>query len=75
MVIDEYVLRLLPWRVLRLINVRMRKKIGNQRFLFPIRGSTGLDYMHWEPNWKTISIERCAGIRQGTFLDVGANVG
>lgn len=57
------------------LNFNFKIKLSKHVIKVPIRGGIGTIHRHYYKNWKTIIIEKLLNLKQGDFLDIGANVG
>lgn len=49
--------------------------VGGEKLSIPLGGAGSLPLLSWRESWKTEIIRRLATIKDGGFVDVGANVG
>jgi FkbM family methyltransferase len=76
MLIDQSVLRLMPYRLRKILNARVRVSLMGHKLVIPIGSNNeGLQNVFWTRSWKTEIIERLVDTGMGVFVDVGANVG
>jgi tRNA G46 methylase TrmB len=53
----------------------VRASIGHRIITFPLNRIQGLGRLRWKHSWMTDVLEHLVGIKPGTFVDIGANIG
>src|SRR5947209_2085196 len=74
MIINSSVLKLLPYRLQRMVNFGVRVRLNGQELVIPSSMHEGLQNVFWAKSWKAEVIECLFNADDGLFVDVGANV-
>lgn len=75
MLINSSVLKFMPDRLRRTVNVRVRVRLNGRELVIPASMDDGLQNVFWTGSWKTEVVGRLVDAGDGSFIDVGANVG
>lgn len=75
MIINLSVLKLMPYRLQRMVNFGVRVRLNGQELVIPASMHDGLQNVFWTRSWKTEVIDCLVNADDGLFVDVGANVG
>jgi len=68
-------LRHFPAFTRRFLANTIQISVGELTVKIPVDDDAGLRIVYWQKTWKSEVIKRLAGLKPGTFLDIGANVG
>ena len=75
MIFRQSFVRFIPGRVLRMMEFQVRARIGHTTVTIPVNRIQGLAHLRWKRTWMTHVLERLVGIKAGSFIDIGANIG
>lgn len=67
--------RRLPFRLLRRIARHTRVRIGPRLLEIPTHSPAAIDWIYWQPTWKSAAIAKLLHAKPGPFVDVGASTG
>ena len=62
-------------KIISHLNFNFNLKLTNYTIKIPVIAGIGTIHRHYHKSWKTIIIEKLLNLKQGDFLDIGANVG
>ena len=63
-------------KLLKYLNLQVKSKYAGKSYVIPIVNTIGIHHLrHKTEPWMTSLIRKLVGLREGVFLDVGANVG
>lgn len=75
MLVSQNALRLLPYRLRKMLDLRTRVNVGGREVVIPTWLDDSFQHLRWEPSWRTELFARLVDPGAGAFLDVGANIG
>lgn len=75
MIIPAALSRLLPQKLRTNVAFDVRVTLQGQEVLIPSGSLEGLENINWAPSWRSEIFGKLAALREGLFVDVGANMG